>query len=97
MSWEMFDETQWDEEGYIFCDSCGVKNRNDDGWYRRDRPYNCHFEAMKKRCLELYPEMRAIQRKEYQCDDCWKENHPKPRRCCSKCKQPGHTKNKCSS
>lgn len=93
-NWKKFNEKNWDELGKIYCDTCGRKNRSDSGWYRRERIYDYNYEKTKHMLMLLYPENGAIQNKEYICDYCWKENNPN-KRCCSKCKKPGHTKRKC--
>ncbi len=92
--WEKFNYKKWDEPGFIYCDKCGLKNRSDSGWYRRERVFNLEFENMKKKMSLLYPHMPEFQTREYCCNYCWgHENHQK--RKCSVCNEIGHTKNKC--
>lgn len=96
-NWEKFNYNNWDEPGYIYCDKCGVKNRSDAGWYRRERVYNAQYEALKMQAMMLVCNMPPIQNKEYRCSACWKTEKDKRsnQRRCSKCKTQGHTKRTC--
>lgn len=93
--WKKFNEKNWDEPGWIFCDNCGTKNRSNSGWYRRERTYDPLYESLKMQEMMLYPHMPPIQKREYCCNWCWKKQNS-VQRLCSNCKKPGHTKRICS-
>ena len=92
--WESFNEKIWDEPGWVFCNTCGAKNRSDKGWYRRPRTPTISEYFMEARLRQLYPMCPDFAKHEYCCPFCWKKSHKEPKKC-SVCKATGHNKRSC--
>ncbi len=53
LPWTAFDQNNWDEPGWIYCDHCGIRNKSNPNWYRRQRIYDAIYEDMKEQCTQL--------------------------------------------